>query len=254
MENDVRKENGYLVGILGALLGGLVATLPWILLYVYANMMYSYLALLIALGAIKGYELCKGKIDKKLPIIIGVVSVFSISVATLVIIPNLLLIKEYGETSLEAFKSLYSFSEFKSAMVHDYIFSLLFTFLGAGGVLVSVKQQIASGKKTISLTRDALRPTDEDMASIKKIFEDKKAYDFEHRILKDEFMPLVKEKGITLNFMINRGFVVYKKGGYYYSLDAEAHPNRKQTRIALITFGVCILVIALIFILVSVLG
>lgn len=254
METIEKKENNYLIGTLGALLGGIVATLPWILLYVYANMMYSYLALLIALGAIKGYELCKGKIDKKMPFIIGAVSIFSISVATLVIIPNLLILQEYGTTSIKAFRALYSFSEFKEAIIHDYIFSLLFTFIGTGGVLYSIKQQIASGKKTISFSANALKPTDEEMASIKKIFEDKKAYDFEHRIPKVEFLELAKDKGVTLNFMVTKGFVVYKKGGYYYSLDAEAHPNRKQVRIALIAFGVMFLFMILLFILISVFG
>ncbi len=254
MEKIEKKENGYLVGILGSLLGGLIATLPWILLYVYAEMMYSYLALLIAVGALKGYELCRGKIDKKLPFIIGIVSVFSITVATLVIIPNLLLVQEAGATSLRAFKALYSYDAFKEAMIHDYIFSLLFTFIGAGGVIMSIRQQVKSGKKKIDLSANMMKPSDEDMASIKDIFEKRKAYDVDHKIEKDEFMKLVKDKGVTLNFMLSKGFVVYKKGGYYYSMDAEAHPNRKQTKIVLITFGVLFGVMALLFVLIGIFG
>ena len=50
-------EKGYFKGILGALLGGIVASIPWILVYVYANMIYSILAVIIAMGALKGYQL-----------------------------------------------------------------------------------------------------------------------------------------------------------------------------------------------------
>ena len=45
----------YLPGIIGALLGGLIASIPWILMYVYGEMMLSLLAIIIALGALKGY-------------------------------------------------------------------------------------------------------------------------------------------------------------------------------------------------------
>lgn len=248
------KENGYLAGVLGSLLGGIIGSIPWILMYVYGNMMYSIITVLIAIGAVKGYELCKGKIDKKLPLIIGIISFFTITIVMWIVIPNLLILKEYGQISLEAFKLLFTINEFVGALVGDYIFALLFTFLGVGGMLASIKQQVASGKKKIDFSNNALKPTDEDMASIKKIFEDKGAFDDLHTIPKLELLELTKDKGITLNFMLSRGFVVYKKGGYYYSLDAEAHPNRKAVKTVLITFGVMFGIMALIFILVSVLG
>ena len=94
-------EKSYLKGILGALLGGIIASIPWILVYVYANMMFSVLAIFIAMGALKGYQLFKGKIDKKLSIIITVVSLLSVVVSTLLIIPCLLLLKESIGISIE---------------------------------------------------------------------------------------------------------------------------------------------------------
>ena len=130
-----KKTNGYLIGIIGALIGALIGTIPWIILYVYGNMIYSVLAFVVAIAALKGYELLKGKVDKKLPIIIAIISVIAITIATLVIIPNLLLIKEIGTTSLANFKMLYADSEFSSALIGDYITSLLFTVLGKGGVI-----------------------------------------------------------------------------------------------------------------------
>lgn len=78
------KKN-YVKGILGALLGGLIASIPWILLYVYA-MMDSLLAVLVAMGALKGYKLFKGEINEKSPLIIIIVSIVCITVSTLLII------------------------------------------------------------------------------------------------------------------------------------------------------------------------
>jgi acetyl-CoA carboxylase carboxyl transferase subunit beta len=77
MEEEVikkEKTGSYLTGIIGAIIGGIIATIPWILVYVYGNMMLSILAAIIAGGEFLGYKICKGKIDKKLPIIIFSVS------------------------------------------------------------------------------------------------------------------------------------------------------------------------------------
>ena len=75
---EEKKEKGYLMGILGATIGGFIASLPWILVYVYGNMIFSLLALPIALGAWKGYQLLKGKQDGKLPYIVAIISLIVI--------------------------------------------------------------------------------------------------------------------------------------------------------------------------------
>lgn len=136
------KKNGYFIGIIGALIGGLVTSLPWILMYVYGNMILSLLALPIALGAWKGYQLLKGKEDNKLPYIVAVVSVVCVTVATLVIIPLLLGVKEGWTFSLDTLESLYNFDEFKTAIIKDYAISVLFTFMGIGGVLGKIKDSV----------------------------------------------------------------------------------------------------------------
>ena len=50
MENETKKQGNYLTGIIGATIGGFIATIPWVLAYVYGNMMLSLLAVLIAAG------------------------------------------------------------------------------------------------------------------------------------------------------------------------------------------------------------
>ena len=131
----------YLSGILGALIGGLLATLPWILMYVYGNMMFSALAIIIAWVALKGYRLLKGKEDKNLPLIITVVSILSVTIATLVIIPLILLYREGFAVSFYNLKLLYQSSDFLFAILTDYAIAVAFTFLGISGIVKGLKAQ-----------------------------------------------------------------------------------------------------------------
>ena len=71
MEDNVKKEGSYLTGIIGAIIGGAIATIPWVLAYVYGNVMLSLLAVLIGAGEFYGYKIFRGKIDKKLPIVLS---------------------------------------------------------------------------------------------------------------------------------------------------------------------------------------
>lgn len=254
MEAKENNLKGYILGTLGSMVGGMIATLPWILCYVYANMMYSILAIFIAIGAFKGYELCKGKIDKKVPIIIAVVSLVAITIATLVIIPHLLILKEYGSTNMEAFKLLYSFDEFKTAIIQDYIYSLLFTVLGTSGIIGSIKRSIESGDAKVQFNKPLYSPTDEEIQEIKAVFEKVGAFDKEHTINKDDLMSKVKGKENVLKFLQARGIVRRNKDNYFYDLDVEENPNKRVLKITFITFGAVFGIIFLLFILVSMLG
>lgn len=148
-ENSIKPENnkGYILGILGAVLGGLVASLPWIIMYVYLEMMWSFMAFLIGYGAFLGYKLFKGKMDIKVPYIIGVVSIVVIIFTTLYVIPALLVIKESIVPSFEVLKFLYSDSEFFGAIIQDLIFAVLFTVLGVSGIFKTLKEQAKNGEE-----------------------------------------------------------------------------------------------------------
>lgn len=142
----------YVLGVIGSIIGALIATLPWILMYIYGEMMISLLAILIAFGAFYGYKLFKGKIDKKLPIIISVVSIIAISIATLIIIPGALLIEAGVDANIENFKILYEDSEFFSAIMKDYVISIIFTIIGISGVVINLKKQLNSGVSSEEIT------------------------------------------------------------------------------------------------------
>ena len=137
----------YVLGIIGALIGGLIATLPWILLYVYGNMMFSALAIIIAWASLKGYRLLKGKEDKWLPLIITVVSILSVTIATLIIIPLILLYNEGFNASFYNLKLLYESKDFLWAILKDFVIAVVFTFLGISGTVRILKEQVKNAEK-----------------------------------------------------------------------------------------------------------
>lgn len=141
----MNEKKGYVTGILGGLIGGFIASVPWILMYVYGNMILSLLAIIIAIGVLKGYQICKGKVDNKLPAIIVVISLLCVTVSTLLIIPLLLLGKEGLEVSFQNLQTLYAYDEFMAAIMKDFAVSVVFTILGISGVVANVKRQISEG-------------------------------------------------------------------------------------------------------------
>lgn len=221
------KQKGYLLGIVGALIGGLIGTIPWIILYVYANMIYSLLAFIVAMAALKGYELFKGKVDKKLPYIIGAISIICITIATLVIIPNLLLVKEIGTTSLANFKLLYADSEFAGAIIGDYIMSLLFTILGISGVFASIKKQVNNGSQKIDLNYNENAVSDEDRTQIKEIFVKYNALDKHNTISKETLLRENEDLEEKINYLVSIGIIKIYKKEYYYN---EKNENKKVSK------------------------
>ena len=62
---EEQTKNKYVIGVIGALIGALIGAIPWVLMYIFANMMYALLSMLIVLCSYYGYKLTKAKIDKK---------------------------------------------------------------------------------------------------------------------------------------------------------------------------------------------
>ena len=62
--------------LIGGFLGGLLFTLPWLLIFLFSPISLPFLAFLIAPGVNKGYRKFKGRVNKKLPRFIIGISVF----------------------------------------------------------------------------------------------------------------------------------------------------------------------------------
>ena len=236
------KKN--VLAMIGALLGGLIATMPWVLVYVYGNMMYSFLAVLVAMGALFGYQLFKGEINKDLPIKIVVISLLSITIATLVIIPCLLLAHEGAVVSVNNFKYLYDDSDFIKGIISDYIVSVLFTLLGISGVIKSIKKQVAnnSDKIKIDLSNGNNK---KDRMLIKEVLLDKGAIDSNSAYV---FSDEDKINNDTLNILLTSGEVVRVDDNKYYYDSKKEVENKKQNKKSMII--VIILLLAVIGVLV----
>lgn len=240
-QNDVIQSDSkhYLLGTLGALIGALVASIPWILMYVYGNMILSALAILIAIGALKGYQIFKGTIDKKLPVIISVISLIVVIVVTLAIIPMLLIVKEGYAPTISNFELLYSNGEFSAAIVKDLIISVIFTILGISGVVSNVNKKIKNSDAPLNEIKisdslsdsEAIAQQQEIIRQVKEIFTRYNAMDKEHTIDKDtiltEFQGLENGKQL-FNTLKSQQIIRKYKGKYYFSEKAENTVNNRS--------------------------
>jgi len=59
-EIDDTESSGYFTGFIGALLGALVGTIPWILVAIFAELYVGWLGFLIGWASLFGYKLLKG--------------------------------------------------------------------------------------------------------------------------------------------------------------------------------------------------
>jgi len=219
----MKEKNNYIFGFIGGLLGGFIATIPWILMYVYGNMILSLLAIIIALGVLKGYQLLKGKVDSKLPVIIITISIICVTVSTLIIIPLLLIAKEGQVVSIDNLKVLYDYQPFVNAIIKDYIISLLFTLLGISGVVSNVRKQISEGTKENIKVEFTNQQFNENKELIKQEFLKLNATDKNSAVEKEQILnelDIINAKGIFNNLRL-QGIIKKHNKKYYYSLKEE---------------------------------
>ncbi len=226
----MEQENNRLVAIIFSLIGGLIGTIPWVLVYVYGNMILALLALIIAVAAWKGYNLAKGKIDKYVPTIIVIVSVISVTIATFIIIPALLLLKGGSTVTIEALKGLYEYNSFASAITKDYLISLLFTFLGISGVITNMKNQIRTGKKVNLMNYTTI--TDEEKQIMYNAFNKLGALEKQYAKTQKEIVDNIEDDNKEILFMkfLSNGVIKTYKGKYYYSEEVANNPGKAQLK------------------------
>ena len=244
-----KTPSKYVLGTIGALIGGFIAAIPWILVYVFGNMIWSLLAIFIAVGALKGYQIFKGTINKKLPYIIAIVSLLVIIVTTLVISPMLLLAKEDFIVNFSNLKLLYSDTEFKEAILYDLILSIIFTILGISGVVSNINRALkngVNGKISVSeiMSNNNNVVSNEDLQKVKEIFERFNAVDKEHTIDKNTILQELDElpNGRVLFAQLKLQKIICKSKGKYYFCEKplNSKPNKKSTIIWVIVLVIFI--------------
>lgn len=138
MENT---NGSKLFGILFAFIGGLIGSIPWVLVYVFLERIQALLVILVGICAFYGYILGNKDITFKGAIIVVLVALVAATLVSFGVIPAILILKETHSLSIEAFKAVYSYKPFVDAMKIDYLKSMLFMAIGVFGFLKACKEE-----------------------------------------------------------------------------------------------------------------
>ena len=257
IKTEKKKAKGsYITGIIGAVIGGIIATIPWILVYVYGQMMFSILAALIAFGEYYGYKMARGKVNKKLPVILMVMALVIVSITTLVVIPGLLIHNEGIAVTTENIQRLYQNSEFSTAIVKDFVISFIFTILGASIVTSNVKRKLSNneedGKDSSKNTTQINEIQKTAIELLKPIFTKYEATTQEKAMLKDEVIAEVEDKRkakYSFSYLKQLGIIKKYKGKFYYVEDAENNTigSTKISKWQILSFTILVAIFMLFF-------
>ena len=113
----------YFTGILG----GLIFSIPWLLVYVFSYLSVGYLDCLIVFGIVLGYKLVNKEIynDVKTRTYLIVSSCLIALLNVLILMPIVFMIKTGVDVTLESFKIVYTNKEFLSVIWIDIFLAIL---------------------------------------------------------------------------------------------------------------------------------
>lgn len=251
IESMEEKRGNIALGTIGAFLGAFVATIPWILMYIYGEMILSVLAIIIAAGALFGYKKLNGPIDKRLPIIISIASIVSVVVSTLVIIPLLLLKTEGLEMSIDNLEALYKFQEFASAITKDLIISVAFTILGISGIVSSTKKQIENKEEVkINFNNANTNNMNKNIEEARNVFTKLNAMEKENAVSKEEILSNFENgNGKQIFNSLKMAQIIKKYKGNYYFNESCANSTLKRFLILYAKMMFWIILVVVIFLL-----
>lgn len=225
--------NKNIKGIIGALLGALIFSIPWVIVYVYLNYILSILALLIAYGSLLFYKKFGGVITKKTSVLITISSLLAITVSTFLIMPILLIAKEGNGLDLSYLEVLYASKEFTSALTHDYIISVIFTFLGIGGIIANINKEAYTNKidtSNANSEEDITKATlEEQIKYIEKIYEKYDAFSKEKAVPSNVITLDLSNKVSLFYKMKKLGYIVVSSfNKTYFDKDALDNPIKAK--------------------------
>ena len=216
----MKKIAKYFTGILG----GLLFSIPWLLVYVFFNLSVGYLDCLIVLGIVLGYKLVNKEIynDTKTRIYLIISSCLIALLNVLVLMPIIVMIKEGAGVTLESFKVLYTNKEFLSAVVVDAILALLMVLAPSIFFPVDFKN-IKTDKSDIQTFIDELEKIFNKHGAITKETAVSK------KIIKDDISNLEISKFKKLFYMdaIKSGYIKTTKGKWYFEPKKNTKKNQK---------------------------
>ena len=256
MENEVKKKESYFLGIIGAIVGGIIATIP--LAFGYANSEFIFLlAITIVVPFLEfyGYKWLKGKIDNKLPIILMILTIFVVSIMIFAFLPATLLIKFRLPINFEEINAIYANRNIVINLLEDYLLSLVFGVLGAYVVGSITKRKLLLNISNINLfssdNKEKQDFKEKAITILKPVFEKYVSIQKDKTITKEELLADIKETNFNdyFNYLRQLGIVKKYKGKYYYSTDDENNIkiHYSMAKIIAIMCAVVLLAVAILF-------
>lgn len=257
MEGKIERKENYFLGIIGAILGGLIIAIPLVFGYIYSGWIFILaIAVLIATFEFYGYKWFRGKINDKLPIILLIVTAVIVLIITVILIPLALLIKSNLPISIETMKNLYDSNKVLLSIMQDGLFSLVFSLLGVYSVASIIKKKLLLNVANIDLFSSDNKEKQEfklkAIDELKPSFEKYNAMEKEKTITKEELLADFKNNDSKKYFDYLKQMKIIKKykGKYYYSVEDESN-IKVYYSIAKISRAICLTTIAVVVILVS---
>lgn len=121
----------YGLGLIGGVIAGIIAALPWLLLYVYGGYILFILPTLIAYGFQFGYRKLNGPADKVEKILVVIIPILITTVMNFVVVPLLVLAKDGYVADFYNLGILYRDSSYMMAVLQDFVISIIFTIIGS---------------------------------------------------------------------------------------------------------------------------
>lgn len=229
------KKNKYFIGTIGAFIGAIIGSLPWVLSYNFFNGIYSIMSIFIVIGAFYGYKIVKSKVNENHTIILSICSLISILLTILLIIPCIYLKKSGWDISVESFQYIYNYQDFVITIVSNALISILFAIVMLIIINQSVKKQLKEGidnekiriipqfASTDNLSRQEIN-------EVKDVFEQNHALDKKNTITKELVMEKLNlifgenRANSIFNYLKIQKIIVKKSDKYYFSEKAQNSP------------------------------
>jgi hypothetical protein len=142
------EDKNYFIGFIGALVGGVVSSIPWILVQVYFNRIASVLALFIGIGTLKSYYLFKGRLGRATRWIVTLCTLCSVVFAQFVTIA-IDMFKSNIPLQYSYFVEVMKVPEVSHSFKANLGISLFMAFLGIIGLFLNLKGDAKSVMPTI---------------------------------------------------------------------------------------------------------
>lgn len=227
MEEKVIKKEDYFLGIIGALLGGLILAIP--LAFVYINITWIFLlilSVLIPIFEFYGYKLFRGKIDEKLPIILFIITIINVLIMFFAFFPIALLARSNLPINIETIQNTLS-SRILNSLIQDTLIALAFSMLGVYVVSCITHRKILLNVSKIDLfssdNKEKQEFKEKAINILKPIFEKYGATKKDKTIKREEILAETKDDKAIEYFKYLKQLKIIKKvkEKYYYNIDNE---------------------------------